>query len=97
MIDNLHSCPNRNPAVIDEAVGEERVLVFPERGKVAVLNPVAARIWSLCSGRISVLELIEIIVSEYEIDFEQGKTDVLEFLAELTSRDAVFFQTLSES
>lgn len=91
MISDLQSCPVRNPAVIDEQVGEERVLVFPERGKVAVLNPVASRIWSLCSGSCSVLEMVEIVNRDYEIDLEQGRADVLEFLAELASRDAIYF------
>jgi hypothetical protein len=58
----------------------EAVIVFPERGKVQVINEVGARIWQLTDGDHSVREIIDRIHSEYEVESGKVQEDVLEFL-----------------
>lgn len=87
-----HSFPIRNPAVIAQEVEDGVVLVFPEKGKVVVLNPLAARIWSLCSGDCGLMKMVEIVVREYDVDSAQAEGDIREFIDDLISRGAIILR-----
>jgi len=69
-------------------VGSETVLV-PLQSNVAdlsemfTLNEVGSFIWEKLDETESVEELVEAVVSEFEIDRETAKADVTSFLTEL--------------
>lgn len=86
---DLKQIPVPNPKVIHQVVGDEMVLVLPERGKVNVLNEAGARIWSLCDGFRSAGEIAEIVTQEYEIGSELAESDTLVFLNELADREII--------
>jgi hypothetical protein len=91
MTDPLKSSAVRNPRVISRQVDDEAVLVHPEKGKVQVLNPVAARIWGLIDARLSGAEIAAIISSEYEVDLDQACADTRAFLIEIQGKDLISF------
>lgn len=90
-LDN-HIYPIRNSAIISQELDDGVVLVDPEKGKVVVLNPVAARIWSLCTGDCSLMRITEIVVGEYDIESEQAEADIRGFMEDLISRGAIILQ-----
>ncbi|HJW93536.1 MAG TPA: PqqD family protein [Thermoanaerobaculia bacterium] len=78
----------RSREVVCREVGGESILV-PIRNRVGdlesifVLNPMAARIWSLLDRAISTDEIVDAICTEFEVDRETAAADVNELLASL--------------
>lgn len=71
------------------------VILVPIRQKIGdlqniyTLNEVAAKIWELLDGRKTLLQIRDIIISEFEINPEQTQKDLEEFLQKLKSVGAV--------
>lgn len=70
-------------------IESEGVLVHIEKGEVIHLNSTAARIWRLIDGQKIVSEIIEELLSEYEISEEQLQHDTIDFLEQLLSRGII--------
>jgi len=85
---NLKNLQERKPQMAAKVVGSETVLV-PLQSNVAdlsemfTLNEVGSFIWEKLDETESVEELVEAVVSEFEIDRETAKADVTSFLTEL--------------
>ena len=50
------------------------------------LNEVGSRIWELCDGAHSVLEIAQAIVGEFEVDEETARRDAAEFVQGLLAQ-----------
>jgi hypothetical protein len=87
---NLDSCPIPNPNVIGQMVEGEAVLVLPEKGKVKVLNPVGARVWSLADGHRNIRSIASLICAEFLVEPKQAEADVLAFITELVDKDIFY-------
>ena len=78
----------RTREVVCREVGGESILV-PIRNRVGdlesifVLNPIAARIWSLLDRAISVDDITNVICAEFDVDRDTASADVQELLASL--------------
>src|SRR5436853_7872088 len=78
----------RSTEVVCRGVGCEFLLV-PIRNRVGdlesifVLNPMAARIWSLLERQLSADEIAGTICNEFEVDRETATADVNELLESL--------------
>lgn len=72
--------------VVGSIVGNEAILVQPERAKVKVLNEVGARIWELADGSRSVAEIGAQISREYQVSVEEAQRDAWEFIQGLVAR-----------
>jgi hypothetical protein len=81
--------PNPNPMILCRQVEGEAVLVHTTRGKVKVLNPAAALIWSFIDGQHTVAEIAAELCAEFEVEPVEAQKDVLSFLAELSRKDLV--------
>ena len=74
--------------VICRQVGNESILV-PIRNNVGnldyiyTLSPVAARIWELLNGELTVAEIVDAVCAEYDVSREQAGTDVAELVEDL--------------
>jgi hypothetical protein len=80
----LMSFPRRHPDTAFRKVGDEGgLVVLPGRAEVKVLNPVGITVFSLLDGSRNVDELAAKVAEEFDIQTEQARTDVAEFLAEL--------------
>ena len=75
--------PVLHPQVAARIIDGEAVIVLPQSGQVNVLNEVGSRIWELIDGTLSVGEITETIVAEYDVSAEQAERDVEEFIEEL--------------
>lgn len=80
----LYPCPAAD--VVGSMVGEEAILVQPERAKVKVLNQVGARIWELADGSRSVADIAAQISHEYQVGVDEAQADAWEFIQQLVER-----------
>jgi len=64
-------------------VQDELMMLNVEQGAYYSLDPIAAEIWNMLDGPLSVNEIIENLVKRYDVSPEQCQTDVLAFLGEM--------------
>lgn len=73
----------RNNETISGRLHDEMVMMDIQKGKYFSLNPVATIIWDLLEQPLSIEELCERLMDEYEIGYEQCKKEVEEYLMEM--------------
>lgn len=73
----------RNKEIISGQIQDEIVMMDIESGEYYNLNPVATRIWELLENELTIDELCQILLKEYDVDEKQCKTDVNEHLLKL--------------
>jgi len=79
------SHPQRNPDAQYRNVGEEVLVLHAVLKQYHVLNSVAARIWQLSDGELTVEQISATIADEYRHDREAVLGDVLETLQGLAA------------
>ncbi len=77
----------RDENVAWRIIGDEAVLLSAEDSSVHSLDAVGTRIWELCDGEKTVTEIIDQVVSEFEVDRETAEKDVVEFIQELMQKE----------
>ena len=60
-----------------------------ESGQYLMLQATGRRIWNLIDGTAQVSDIIETLISEYEIDPETCQADTVEFLNDLQTHGAI--------
>ena len=60
-----------------------------DKGKYFSLNPVATRIWDLLVLPLTIDELCDRLMEEYEVDAEQCRTEVTEVINEMVKLGVV--------
>jgi len=90
----LGSVYERNERVVSRKIVDELILV-PIRKNVAdmetlyTLNEVGARVYELVDGERPVSDIVDRIVSEFEVERTIAEADVREFLAQLLEIDGI--------
>ena len=83
----VHIAPNTIVAQIKELVSSdldgETVLLSIETGKYYNMDPIGSRIWELIEDPMSVSQLIDILLDEFNVDRKQCEQEVLTFLNKL--------------
>jgi hypothetical protein len=64
-------------------VDDELVLYDPYPAQAFVLNPTAARIWTLCDGSRTTMEVAQAMAAAYALADDEALTDVCECLEHL--------------
>ena len=82
---DLKSVPSRSPSIVTRKTGNEYVLVpvannIADMNSVYTLNETGAFIWEMIDGEKNVEDLIEAVISEYEVDRETALADVMLFI-----------------
>jgi coenzyme PQQ biosynthesis protein PqqD len=77
----------RDENVAWRIIGDEAVLLSAEDSSVHSLDAVGTRIWELCDGEKTVSEIVDQVVSEFEVDRETAEKDVVEFIEELMKKE----------
>lgn len=77
----------RDENVAWRIIGDEAVLLSAEDSSVHSLDAVGTRIWELCDGEKTVNEIVDQVVSEFEVDRETAEKDVVEFIEELMQKE----------
>ena len=82
---DLKSVPSKSPSIVTRKTGNEYVLVpvannIADMNSVYTLNETGTFIWELIDGEKNVEDLIEAMISEYNIERETAMADVLSFI-----------------
>lgn len=73
----------RNNEAISGRLHDELVMMDVQKGKYFSLNSVATFIWDLLEQPLSIEELCERLMNEYEIEYEECRIEVEEYLKEM--------------
>jgi len=79
----------RNSKTISGRLSDELVMMDIDKGKYFSLNPVATRIWDLLVLPLTIDELCDRLMEEYEVDAEQCRTEVTEVINEMVKLGVV--------
>jgi len=82
----LNKIMRRNTSIESAQMGNEIGMLHIELGKYYVLNDIGADIWNRIEKPISMATLIENIIGEYDVEYDQCKAEVMEFANELISK-----------
>jgi hypothetical protein len=93
-MDFLDKIYKKSDSVVSRKIANEFILI-PIRQNVAdlesiyTLNEVGARIWELTDGKMTMREIKEKIVEEFEVTAREAEKDIAEYLRELEKIKAV--------
>ena len=87
MID-LNSVVSPSPGIVPRKTGDEYVLVpvsnnIADMDSVYTLNETGAFIWERLDGKSNLAEIISCMQSEFDVDAETAKNDLLAFVTEM--------------
>ncbi|MCX6334279.1 MAG: PqqD family protein [Bacteroidia bacterium] len=85
---DLNSVVSQSPSVVTRKTGNEYVLVpiannIADMNSVYTLNETGAFLWEQIDGKKSVKDLIDAMISEYDINKETATADVISFIEEM--------------
>jgi hypothetical protein len=87
-MDFLDKIYKKSDSVVSRKIANEFILI-PIRQNVAdlesiyTLNEVGARIWELMDGKMTMREIKEKIVEEFEVTAQEAEKDIAEYLQQL--------------
>jgi hypothetical protein len=94
-MDHVMAFPRRHPDTAFRQIGEEGgLVVLPGRAEVKVLNPVGIAVFSRLDGSQDVDALAAAVAGEFDIELDQARQDVVEFLKEL-QREGLLAESLA--
>jgi hypothetical protein len=79
---NLTTKIKRKAKLVAEKMGDDVVMMGMESGRYYKLNPTAARIWEIIEEETTPSEVVENLLSEYDISEEVCKSEVLDILTQ---------------
>jgi hypothetical protein len=84
----------RDPDFVYRRIVDEVVLLpirhnFGDLESIYTLNEVGARVWDLLDGRRTLVEVSDVILTEFEVPADVARADVAEFVRELEEVGAV--------
>lgn len=86
---SLSSTVVATPDQVHCALEGEAVILHLPSGTYYGLNPIGARIWSLLQDPMTVAELRDTLLAEYDVDRERLERDLLDLLSELAARELI--------
>ena len=85
----LSTVLTRNPDVAYRIYDGQATVVLPGRSEINVLNEIGSLIWDRIDGERTVGQILEAVLDAYEIDSEQARSDMLDFLSSLQEHGMV--------
>jgi hypothetical protein len=80
------------PDVMCRTVGDESVLLHLKSETYLGLDPVGTRMWMLLTGSESIQSAYDALLREYEVDGQQLRRDLEDFLGQLLEHGLVRLQ-----
>ena len=77
------------PDVMFRTVGDESVLLHLKSATYLGLDPVGTRMWTLLTASESIQTAYEALLGEYEVDGQQLRRDLANFVGKLVEHDLV--------
>ena len=87
---NMNTIWQVSQKVLSSKIDEEVILMSFEADSYFGIDPVGSRVWELLSKQpASILELVQILVEEYEVDEETCRMDVQAFVDDMFARKLI--------
>lgn len=80
---------NQVPGNIVSDMAGEKVMLSVKKGKYFNLGEVGGEIWDLIEEKISVNQLVSVLVERYDVEFDKCKSQVISFLDVLLKEELV--------
>jgi hypothetical protein len=88
-VPSLESRIHVNEDVLHQDLNGEAVLLNLKTGMYFGLDAVGTRVWQLVDEKKSLAEIVEVIVSEYDVPQDRCTEDVLSLVADMEQRGLV--------
>lgn len=86
---NKDSQVQRNPKLLANQMDGEIVMMSIDNGEYYGLDEVGSRIWELMEKPVSIHNLVEQLMAEFDVDYDDCLRDTQEFLEDLFDKDLV--------
>jgi len=80
---------SRSENQVSADINGETVMMSVEHGSYFGLDTIGSRIWSLIENPISVANIIDILIAEYEVTRNACTVDVIRFLSDLYGKGLI--------
>src|SRR5579862_7091138 len=80
------------PDVMFRIVGDESVLLHLKSETYLGLDPVGTRMWNVLTGSPSIQDAYEVLQTEYDVEAEDLRRDLQEFLHKLQENELIEFR-----
>jgi hypothetical protein len=81
--------PRKTDRIAARIVGGEALLMVIDRRELHRLSEVGTRVFELCDGSSTVDQIVNMIVSEFEVTAEVARSDIEQFLTQLSAAGAL--------
>ena len=78
--------PRQNPDTPTRTIEGEAVVITPDDSQLHNLNQTATLIWERANGTQSLEEIFKEMLATYEVEENELRTDILEFIEESQSK-----------
>ncbi len=89
MVVSTTTKPVRPDEVMNFPAGESVCLHHPDTGSYYTLNAVAAFVWDLCDGALTVEQIADKLTQAFKVDKATALTDLQEWLAFMHSEQCI--------
>lgn len=79
----------RDPDAAWRVFEDGAVIVSPTESVMHSLNQVGTRIWELADGTLTLTEILDMVVDEFEVDRAQAEKDITEFCQVLSDKGMI--------
>lgn len=86
---SLHNTVSQNKDIIFSNLDQETILLSIKNSKYYGMESTGSRIWDLMVEPIAVDRLVQLLMSEYDINNENCTTDTLLFLEKLLAENLI--------
>ena len=86
---HLQSTIIRNPSIISSRMDDEVVMMSIEKGNYYGLNPVAAEIWEMLTGPLTVQSVCDRLMETFDVSREQCHREVFAYLEKLAAEGLI--------
>lgn len=85
----LQSIITKNPSIISSRMDDEVVMMSIEKGNYYGLNPVAAEIWEMLTGPMTVQSVCDRLMEAFDVGQEQCHREVFSYLEKLATEGLI--------
>lgn len=79
----------RNEEIDASDLDGEKVMMNLDKGEYFMMNEVGSKIWDAIEEKVTVNHIIDELLSEYDVDLDTCKEEVLEFLGQLKNAELI--------
>lgn len=86
---NKNSIVKQSAEINSTDLDDEKVMMNIQQGKYYALNSVAGSVWENMNEKICVKDLIDVIISEYDVEYNVCEDSVMNLLKELDKNNLI--------